>query len=111
MRFRCHRKRIDRFVSTLTFSCDLDCPQNGIELLVVTQVELFAHATITRACDIFRRSFHSIRFRPSTLIRYVCVFVLIHLVSQAFSNRCVFDENAQRVSADGRPKCVELYAH
>ena len=82
-----------------------------MELLVVTQVELFAHATITRACDIFGRSFHSMRFRPFTLIRYAYVFVLLHLVSQACSNRCVFDENAQRISADGRPKRVELYAH
>ena len=61
-------------------------------------------------CDIFGHPFHSIRLRPSTLIRYVCISVLIHLVSKAFSNRCVFDENAQRISADGRPKRVELYA-
>ena len=54
--------------------------------------------------------FHSIRLRPSTLIRYVCISVLIHLVSKAFSNRCVFDENSQHISADGRPKRVELYA-
>ena len=41
----------------------------------------------------------------------ICMrFRLIRLVSQAFSNRCVFNENAQRISADGRPKRVELYA-
>ena len=45
-----------------------------------------------------------------TIIRYVCISVLIHLVSKAFSNRCVFDENSQHISADGRPKRVELYA-
>ena len=45
-----------------------------------------------------------------TLIRYVSISVLIHLVSKAFSNRCVFDENSQHISADGRPKRVELYA-
>ena len=64
----------------------------------------------TRSCDIFGHPFHSIRLRPSTLIRYVCISVLIHLVSKAFSNRCVFDENSQHISADGRPKRVELYA-
>ena len=26
-----------------------------------------------------------------------------------FLNRCVFDENAQRISVDGRPKRIELY--
>ena len=31
-------------------------------------------------------------------------------LSRAFSNRCVFDENAQRISVDGRPKCIEMYA-
>ena len=28
--------------------------------------------------------------------------------SRAFSNRCVFDENAQRVAVDGRPKRLEM---
>ena len=31
-------------------------------------------------------------------------------LSRAFSNRCVFDENAQRVSVDGRPKRIKMYA-
>ena len=34
------------------------------------------------------------RFRPSTLMRYVCVF----------------DENAQCITVDGRPKRIEMYA-
>ena len=33
-------------------------------------------------------------FRPSTLMRYVCVF----------------DENAQCITVDGRPKRIEMYA-
>ena len=32
-------------------------------------------------------------------------------LSRAFSNRrCVFNENAQRISVDGRPKRIEMYA-
>ena len=48
-------------------------------------------------------------------------FVLIHfqerfqidafvMKMRAFSNRCVCDENAQRISVDGRPKRIEMYA-
>ena len=29
-------------------------------------------------------------------------------LSRAFSNRCVFDENAQRISVDGRRKRIEM---
>ena len=51
-----------------------------IEPQAVTYVELYARATNTRACDICSHSFHFVllRFRPSKLIRFVCVFVLIH---------------------------------
>ena len=31
-------------------------------------------------------------------------------LSRAFSNGCVFDENAQRISLDGRPKGMEMCA-
>ena len=31
-------------------------------------------------------------------------------LSRAFSNRCVFNENAQRISVDRRPKHIEMYA-
>ena len=30
-------------------------------------------------------------------------------LSRAFSNRCVFYENAQRISVDVRPKRIEMY--
>ena len=46
---------------------------------------------------------HSTLITMTKLIRYVCVFVLIHL-------RCVFNENTQRISVDGRPKRIEMYA-
>ena len=54
-----------------------------IKLQAVTFVELYAHATNTRACDIsdicdHRFHFVLLRFQPSTLIRFLCVFVLIH---------------------------------
>ena len=32
----------------------------------------------------------------------------LYPLSRAFSNRCVFDENAQRFSGDRRPKRIEL---
>ena len=34
----------------------------------------------------------------------------LYPLSRAFSNRCVSDENAQRFSADRRPKRIEMYA-
>ena len=40
------------------------------------------------------------RFRPSTLIQHVCVFVLIHL-QQRFQ---IGYENTQRISTGERPK-------
>ena len=46
------------------------------------------------------------RFRPP-LIRYVCVF-RFHPLLTAFPNRCVFDESAQRISVDGRPKRISV---
>ena len=39
-----------------------------------------------------------------------CMHFRFDPLSRAFSNRCVFDENAQRISVDGRPKCIEMYA-
>ena len=30
--------------------------------------------------------------------------------SRAFLNRCAFDENAQRISVDGRPIWIEMFA-
>ena len=49
------------------------------------------------------------RFPPSTLIRYVCVFVLIHY-QERFQIDEVFGENAQRISVDRRPRSIEMYA-
>ncbi len=52
------------------------------------------------------------RFRVSTLIRYVCVFICIHFQQRfqidAFSvnTLSVFE----RISVDGRPKRIEMYA-
>ena len=54
--------------------------------------------------------FTLMRFRPSTLIRYVSVRFRFDPPSRAFSNRCVFDENAQRISVDGKPKRIEVHA-
>ena len=31
-------------------------------------------------------------------------------LSRTFSNRCVFNENAQLISVDGKPKRIEMYA-
>ena len=48
-----------------------------IELHVVTSFDLYAHAT--HALAIFSVIvFIQMHFRPSTFLRYVCVFVLIH---------------------------------
>ena len=56
--------------------------------------------------------FKSIRFRVSTLIRYVCVFICIHF-QQCFQIDA-FSVNTlsvfERISVDGRPKRIEMYA-
>ena len=66
--------------------------------------------------------FGLMRLRPfpllSTLIRYVIdVYEInnptyMHFgfdpLSRAFSDRCVFGENAQRISVDGRPKRIDI---
>ena len=70
LRFRCHRKRIDRFASTLPFTCAFDC--------------LHQYDTCVR-----------FRFDP---------------LSRTFSNRCVFGENAECISVDGRAKRIKMYA-
>ena len=56
--------------------------------------------------------FKSVRFQMSTLIRYVCVSICIHFQQRfqidAFSvnTLSVFE----RISVDGRPKRINLYA-
>ena len=50
------------------------------------------------------------RFRPSTLIRYVSVRFRFDPPSRAFSNRGVLDESAQRISVDGKRKRIEVHA-
>ena len=50
------------------------------------------------------------RFRPFTLIGYVSVRFRFDPPSRAFSNRGVFDENAQRISVDGKRKRIEVHA-
>ena len=40
----------------------------------------------------------------------ICMRFRFDPLSRAFSNRCVFNENAQRISVDGRPKRIEMYA-
>ena len=52
-----------------------------IELHDLMQDGLYAHATNTRIGDILGHCFNFDTFRqerPSTVIRYVCVFALIH---------------------------------
>ena len=56
--------------------------------------------------------FKSLRFQVSTLIRYVYVFICIHF-QQSFQFDA-FSVNTlsvfERISVDGRPKRVEMYA-
>ena len=40
----------------------------------------------------------------------ICILFLFDPLSRAFSNRCVFDEKAQRVIVDGKPKGILMYA-
>ena len=57
----------------------------------------------------FGHRFHFVAF--STVFAFntkmICCF---DPLSRAFSDRCVFDENAQRINVDGRPTRIEMYA-
>ena len=50
------------------------------------------------------------RFRSFTLLRYVCASVSIHFQTRLLLDRCVFYENAQRSSVDGRLKRIQMDA-
>ena len=85
----------------------------NIELHVVKRVKLY-HMLQTQliACDIFGHRFHfdalSTFFDGSHLHDMLCI--RFDPLSREFSNRRVFDENARRISVDGRPKRIEMYA-
>ena len=69
LRFRFHRKRIDRFASTVPFWCVFD--SMGMSMWSTWH-------------DYFHFDVVFNRFRSSTLIRFVCHFVLIHCFQQCF---------------------------
>ena len=54
------------------------------------------------------------RFRGpfSTVVHtnMICMSFCFNPLSQEFSNRCVFDENAQRINVHERPKRIEMFA-
>ena len=49
------------------------------------------------------------RDQTELLIRFNTRFRFDRL-SRGFSNRCVLDEQVQRISVDGRPKRIAMYA-
>ena len=63
----------------------------------------------TRTCDIFGHRFYFHAFSTVHKNR-ICTLFRFDLLSRAFSNRCVFDENAERIGVGGRPKRIEMYA-
>ena len=110
MRFRCHRKHVGRFASTLPFWCVFNCPH------VVTHVELYAHATNTRVCDILQPTWyiwrHRFHFDAFSTVHTNTIWTRFRFdpLPRAFSNWCASDENAQRISVDRRLKRIEMYA-
>ena len=86
--------------------CRLDAFFRLFTLKLSKTVEL--HVTITRACDIFSHRFHFDAFSTDNTISMR--FHFDHSLSRAFSNRRVFDENAQSIRTDGRPECIKMYA-
>ena len=51
-------------------------------------------------------------FRPfsTVLTNTICMRFCLDLLSRAFSNRCVFDENSQRICMKRGTKPIEIYA-
>ena len=76
----------------------------------LTLVDLYAHATNTRFCDILGLGIYFNGFSTAHTNK-ICMHFRFDILSKAFSNRCLYDENAQRitVSLDGRPRRIELY--
>ena len=87
--------------------------KTNIELHVVKRVKLLSHACYKHnRLWYFRSSFSFLclfdLFRRLTIIRYVA-----HSFWSTFKRvfkSTHFDENAQRISVDGRPKRIEMYA-
>ena len=77
-----------------------------IKLHVVTLIELYAHPTNTRVCDIFS---HCFRFNAFSTVHTntICIRFRVDPLLITFSNRCIF---AQRIFVDGRSKRIEMYA-
>ena len=50
-------------------------------------------------------------FRPfsTVLTNAICMRFSLDLLSRAFSNRCVSDENSQRICMKRGPKRIEMY--
>ena len=60
----------------------------------------------TRACDIFGYLFHLDAFSTVHTVM-ICMCFRFDPFSRAFSNECIFDENAQRV--DRMSERIEIY--
>ena len=60
-------------------------------------------------CDIFG---HRVHFDAFSVVHTdtICMRFRFNPLSKAFPNRCGFDENAQHISVDARPKRIEMYA-
>ena len=75
----------------------------------MTKVELYAHATNIRACDIFGHFDAFSTAHPAhTTAR--CMRFRFYPLSSTFPSQYVFDETAQRISMDSRAKRIEMYA-
>ena len=85
--------------------------KTNIELHVVKRVKLCAHATNTIDCNIFGHRFHFDVFLTFFDRSHLHDMSRIRFdpLSREFSNRRVFDDEAQRISVDGRPKRIEMY--
>ena len=68
-----------------------------IKLHVVTLVELYAHPTNTRVCDIFGNRFYFDGF-STVHTNTICMRFRFDPLSRTFSNGCVFHGNGQRIS-------------
>ena len=112
MRFRCHRKRIYRFSSTLyrfnAFSTvhTKTLENDRITRWLVTWVELYVYARNTRTCDKIVHRFH---FDVFSTVHTNTIWTRFGFdpLPRAFSNRCM---RFYCISLDRRPKRIEMYA-
>ena len=111
MHFRCDQKCINWFAFTLPFWWIFDCPHWNVASCDVswTLCTCYKQMCLQYFKSLFSFWYVFDCFWPSIQYNTYTSFHFDPLPIK-FPNRSVFDENAQHVSVEGRPTCIEMKA-